>query len=63
LFGVTRGEPARLQSAYRWHVADDVPFHKAFRLTIENTQAEAGGLHFGSVAYWYAAGEGPQPPS
>ena len=63
LFGVTRGEPARLQSAYRWHVADDVPFHTAFRLTIENTQAEAGGLHFGSVAYWYAAGEGPQSPS
>ncbi|MEW6198326.1 MAG: glycoside hydrolase family 172 protein [Planctomycetota bacterium] len=63
LFGVTRGEPARMQSAYRWHVADDVPFHKAFRLTLENTQADVGGLHFGSVAYWYAAGEGPKPPS
>lgn len=54
-FGVTRGEPARLNSAYRWHVADDVPFNKSLRFTLENTQADAAGLHFGSVAYWYAA--------
>lgn len=46
----------RLQGCYRWHIADNIPFYKSFRMTIENY---AGLPHekikndYYSVAYWY----------
>lgn len=38
-------------SVYRWHISDDIPFEKSFRITIENYGRDKD---YSSVAYWYA---------
>ena len=37
-------------SVYRWHISDDIPFEKSFRITIENYGRDKD---YNSVAYWY----------
>lgn len=37
-------------SVYRWHISDDIPFEKSFRITIENYGRDKD---YSSVAYWY----------
>ncbi|MFP4057568.1 MAG: DUF2961 domain-containing protein [Candidatus Brocadiia bacterium] len=37
-------------SVYRWHISDDIPFEKSFRMTIENYGRDKA---YSSVAYWY----------
>ena len=37
-------------SVYRWHVPDDIPWAKSFRITIENYGRDKD---YDSVAYWY----------
>jgi len=47
----------RRQSAYRWHVSDNIPFSKSFKITIENYSAKRKNPprnDYSSVAYWYA---------
>ncbi len=39
-------------SVYRWHISDDIPFEKSFRITIENYGRDKD---YSSVAYWYQA--------
>ncbi|MBM4039399.1 MAG: DUF2961 domain-containing protein, partial [Planctomycetes bacterium] len=39
-------------SVYRWHISDDIPFEKSFRITIENYGKDKD---YSSVAYWYQA--------
>ena len=56
LNGVTRTGPYGKNSAYRWHIADDIEFQKSIRFTIENWQF--GGFkdtYYSTVVYWYAA--------
>ena len=48
----------RRQSCYRWHIADNIPFSKSFRITIENYSAiEKAPIpnDYSSMAYWYLA--------
>lgn len=56
----TKGEfsDIRRQSCYRWHVADNIPFDKSFRMTIENYAAvEKHPIpnDYSSMTYWYQA--------
>ena len=37
-------------SVYRWHISDDIPWEKSFRITIENYGRDKD---YSSVAYWY----------
>ncbi len=37
-------------SVYRWHISDEIPFEKSFRITIENYGKDKD---YSSVAYWY----------
>jgi hypothetical protein len=50
-------QTGQVQSCYRWHVTDNIPFEKSFKITIENYAAKrpAGGPKndYSSVAYWY----------
>ncbi|MHC4799592.1 MAG: glycoside hydrolase family 172 protein, partial [Planctomycetota bacterium] len=46
----------RHQSAYRWHVSDNIPFNKSFKIDIENYAAKHGKKlrnDYSSMAYWY----------
>jgi len=46
----------RMQGCYRWHIADNIPFYKSFRMTIENyagQPSEKTKNDYYSVAYWY----------
>lgn len=46
----------RMQGCYRWHLGDNIPFYKSFRMTIENYAAlpsEQVKNDYYSVAYWY----------
>ena len=56
LLGVTRAGPYGKNSAYRWHLADDICFQKTLRVALDNTQADAQDTYFASVAFWYACG-------
>ena len=68
------GVGARL-SAYRWHVADPVPFHRSLRLDIEHrgwTYKTDGTVRsafeeradlFSSVAFWYQDGIATDQPA
>ena len=60
-----------LNTCYRWHIADPVPFTKSLRMTIEHgrngPEDDRKPLrnHYASVAYYYldaAAGDGPALP-
>lgn len=56
----TRGEfnDSRRQSCYRWHIADNIPFEKSFRMTIENyaaIQKHPIPNDYSSMTYWYQA--------
>lgn len=51
-------ERTRTQSVYRWHVSDNIPFYKSFKITIENYAAlrsDPVKNDYSSVAYWYQA--------
>jgi hypothetical protein len=52
-----KGPSGQLQSCYRWHLSDFIPFEKSFKITIENYSAKSGGEKakndYSSVAYWY----------
>ena len=37
-------------SVYRWHISDEIPFTRSFRMTIENYGQDKD---YSSVAYWY----------
>lgn len=39
-------------SVNRWHIADNIPFQRSFRITIENY---AQDVDYACTAYWYAA--------
>jgi hypothetical protein len=47
----------QVQSCYRWHISDHIPFEKSFKITIENyaakKPADAPKNDYSSVAYWY----------
>jgi len=47
----------QVQSCYRWHISDFIPFEKSFKITIENyaakKPADAPKNDYSSVAYWY----------
>ena len=45
-------ESARL-AAYRWHLADPIPFRRSFRLELERGRANREGAEYATVAYWY----------
>ena len=49
--------PGEMQSCYRWHISDFIPFERSFRVTIENYSAKSGPDEpkndYSSVAYWY----------
>jgi len=49
--------PGQLQSCYRWHIGDFIPFERSFKMTIENYSAKkAPGTprnNYSSIAYWY----------
>jgi hypothetical protein len=50
-----KGVP-RMQGCYRWHIADNIPFYKSFKMTIENYAGlpnEKVKNDYYSVAYWY----------
>jgi Protein of unknown function (DUF2961) len=58
LGGATSLAPFGRNSAYRWHVSDDIVFHKSIKLAIENAQPGAAqDAGYASVAYWYAPGD------
>ncbi|MBP7935272.1 MAG: DUF2961 domain-containing protein [Phycisphaerae bacterium] len=46
----------RMQGCYRWHMADNIPFYRSFRMTMEDYAAlplEKVKNDYYSVAYWY----------
>ncbi|NLC58461.1 MAG: DUF2961 domain-containing protein [Armatimonadetes bacterium] len=43
---------ANYTAVNRWHLADNIPFQKSFRMTIENYGQDKD---YASVAYWYQA--------
>lgn len=43
---------ANYTSVNRWHIADNIPFQKQFKMTIENY---ANDKDYAAVAYWYQA--------
>jgi len=48
----------RRQSAYRWHISDNIPFTKSFKIDIENYSAQRKDAirnDYSSMAYWYQA--------
>ncbi len=48
----------RRQSCYRWHIADNIPFAKSFKIDMENYAAHHAGSvrnDYSSMAYWYMA--------
>ncbi len=61
-----------LNTCYRWHILDPVPFTKSLRMTIEHGRSGPNDdrtplrNHYASVAYYYldrAEGDGPALPS
>ena len=50
-------------SVNRWHVADQVPFHKAFEAGIEKYYPNSKPTLYAATAYWYleAGGKDPYP--
>lgn len=55
LHGVTRTASAGKTSAYRWHLADAIPFAKSARLMLHPSQSPGkSDLYLSSIAYWYA---------
>ncbi len=61
-----------LNTCYRWHILDPVPFTKSLRVTIEHgrhgSDDDRSPLpnHYSSIAYYYldrAAGDGPELPA
>ena len=40
-------------AAYRWHLADPIPFRRSFRLELERGRADREGAEYATVAYWY----------
>ncbi|MGE0481281.1 MAG: glycoside hydrolase family 172 protein [Phycisphaerae bacterium] len=54
LHGVTNVGPFGKHSAYRWLLADSVPFHKSIALNFENRQVgNRRDVYYGGLAYWY----------
>ncbi len=54
--GFPQSNVERLQGCYRWHLGDNIPFYKSFRMTIENYKGLPGVKtrnDYSSVAYWY----------
>ncbi|MEP0845265.1 MAG: DUF2961 domain-containing protein [Phycisphaerae bacterium] len=55
LHGVGAAAPYGKSTAYRWMVGDNVPFHRALRVTLGRpAAAEHADLYLGAVTYWYA---------
>lgn len=53
--GVSLVNPFGKQSLFRWHLADDIPFQKSLKLTLENLHVgDASDTDYASVAYWYS---------
>ena len=48
-------------SLNRWHVADNVPFHKSFEATIEKYYPNTKPTLYAATAYWYQAPGGKDP--
>ncbi|MCX8038583.1 MAG: DUF2961 domain-containing protein [Candidatus Sumerlaeia bacterium] len=50
-------EAGQMQTCYRWHISDFIPFEKSFQITIENYSAKSPADRpkndYASVAYWY----------
>jgi len=54
LQGVVQQDDARARiAAYRWHLADPIPFRSSFRLELERGPANREGAEYATVAYWY----------
>lgn len=62
LQGVTLKRPYGKNSAYRWHLADAIDFHKSVRFTIENWQFEGfKDTYYATIAYWYGEPDARRP--
>jgi hypothetical protein len=49
--------------AYRWHLADPIPFHRSLRLTIEHGTENSEVADYATMAYWYQTEpHAPLPP-
>ncbi|HWH69464.1 MAG TPA: DUF2961 domain-containing protein, partial [Candidatus Sulfotelmatobacter sp.] len=48
-------------SVNRWHIADDVPFHRGFEGCIEKYYANARPTLYAATVYWYLAPGGNDP--
>jgi len=56
LQGVTLLNPVGKNSAYRWMIADNIPFHESIRFTLENWQYnQADDVYYNTVVYWYGS--------
>ena len=52
--GVLLQDSARARlAAYRWHIADPIPFRSSFRLELERGPSNREGADYATVAYWY----------
>jgi hypothetical protein len=48
-------------SVNRWHISDNVPFHKSFEGCIEKYFPNQRPTLFATMAYWYLAADGKDP--
>ncbi len=59
---VLRDDRGRL-AAYRWHLADPIPFRSSFRLELQRGRANREAAEYATVAYWYQTEpHDPLPP-
>ena len=42
-------------AAYRWHIADAIPFHDSIRVEIEHGHGNEAVADYATMAYWYQA--------
>ena len=48
-----RDKPRGRLAAYRWHLADPIPFRSSLRLELERGRANREAAEYATVAYWY----------
>ncbi len=50
-------------AAYRWHIADRIPFHRSYKMEIEHGDQNSEVADYATMAYWYQTEpHAPLPP-
>jgi len=52
---VVKDDPLGRIAAYRWHIADAIPFHDSIRVEIEHGHGNEVIADYATMAYWYQA--------